>query len=478
MKENLNNRFEFWAIFYILLGITFSLFFFSLVTLFSFPLAAEQTAADKTGATERPEASIVALQKRAGTWRPPVIGEAFFDKKGVASVWPEISIVREGDYREFADVMSKLRAETRKELMGEMVGALEKLSEAGGDVTALAPLIFEALLEFDRLYEQHVERAHDRIPQSIASHIKGDISQIFRDHKIRESSRRFNFTHGDLVRAVLLGRQYYQRIRIADTVDYVVYGSYTVNSSQKDEMVTVQVHIQSLKTGDIRTFQDTGSIRDVSKKVAEQIFDFFQEIDTPDWQDPNAQLTWMPPVYDNSSRIGDVQSYCPSQGGRLPYAEELKMAQKGGRYRSGGVVLVSNRYYAVRDRKFKDEPYYLSTYDDKDPRGKVRTSAGRGIIDTHYICVQGQAKNHLVFLDRLYRLYRENDWQPDYSDIRRAVSYLIAQYDNYVDKERLVRNNPVPNSQEAILMLNEQGIQISLPVAKPVSAKPAASSNN
>ena len=90
MKENLNNRFEFWAIFYILLGITFSLFFFSLVTLFSFPLAAEQTAADKTGATERPEASIVALQKRAGTWRPPVIGEAFFDKKGVAKdSWPK-----------------------------------------------------------------------------------------------------------------------------------------------------------------------------------------------------------------------------------------------------------------------------------------------------------------------------------------------------------------------------------------------------
>ncbi len=381
-------------------------------------------------------------------------------------IWPNMTIVKGANYLEFDAMISKTRSEYRRELMSELQDAIWPLAMTGASATSLAPILMEAIQTFDGMYDDHMNKASQGIPQSLAAQVKTELQNLINLHRISEARRQFVFTHSNLVAQMLSPRPSVSSLEIANAVDSILYGSYTIDSRRT---ISLQLGLENLKTGDITYFQAKGNIRVVGAEMAKKIFDHFHKLIYPDWQNPNKQLTWiLPSPYKAKLKWSQANSYCRSQGARLPYASELENATLGGPYNQGGLpVLKSNTFYAVKDKKFSNNKHYLSTYlGDMDPRGLVRTNAGVGDQPVHYACVQGEMGALVEFIDSLWKYYREEgglgvNYSQD--EVVNSLARLLAEYDGHVNDERLTRRNPVDGEDEAVSILISNGYMISLP---------------
>ncbi len=380
----------------------------------------------------------------------------FINNGNPTIIWPDIIISRQGDYQNFHDTMIKSREETRQGLMKEFTDALNSVTTQ--ELPAVIAL--EALLIFDSLYDQHVKIAHQAIGASLATQLKGEIGNLFEAHNIVETDRNFSFGHRGLVENYHSGYEIKAKELIAN-VSHLMYGYYTVKS--KEELF-LQIGVENLITGEVRYFQSSGMIQFVARAMAEKLFDFFQREARPSWENPFPNLKWILPQYKMAQTHQFAENYCRRQNGRLPYAQELEIASSGGPYHTGGVdFLTEATIYSVNDKRFDSGPHFLFNFSQMaDPRGKVRTSAGMGLVNAEFICVQGEVTADILFVEELFKIYREQK-QKNKESVLDALSFLLSEYDSYGNRKHFLHGNLFRDKESALKELYKNKIFILLP---------------
>ncbi|MFA5172877.1 MAG: hypothetical protein WC435_00535 [Candidatus Paceibacterota bacterium] len=334
-------------------------------------------------------------------------------------IYPVIPIVEEGNFREleltlqdpfiYLREMFSLYSNTLSDLVsapeGQMGGGdmpftaeINNFSEKNipGIIDALSR-IFLTLCEYS---EQRVEKVKAGAAESFSSMIKSGFDDCFRRYGIQNGARRASFMDKSSMSEEALFYGFTVALEeekkaapikisweiwkeILQTVDYVMFGSYTVLQSALESESEIRLRLDltavNIRTGERRQFSSEGSINEVAILLGEAVFDAFQRNIYSEWISPLSQIEWIQTQPVNLRLTSsEAREYCESQGGRLPTARQMLQAFPGGRYLNGGIELKPNEYYLVRDTTLTgDSLYFVYEISNRSgSEGPIRTAPG------------------------------------------------------------------------------------------------------
>ena len=351
-----------------------------------------------------------------------------------AGIWPEITFVSAGDFKEYTRTIQQNRDDVRRELMREFGDVVLPMVMMGADAAEAASIVADILLTFDGMHEKHKRDAELGLGRGLEAVFRAEFDRMFLDMGVSDGRRRVEFIRSpELVGAVRAanasGTPLPQAAADAafGNLDFLLYGTYTV---QPRGRVTITLTVEKYLTGQTRTFESTDFIDPAIRALAREVFDFFQSNRYADWVNPQPQLEWVPAPRSKPEALASVaRMFCRGQNARLPYARELLLAEQGTIYVPGGIGPFNDgEIYAVSDRQRWNEQHYLFVGQEDATGGIVRSGAGQGDgLKARYWCVRGGASDEVRFVESLYDMWRRNS-DPE---TRKALDYVLVQIGDF-----------------------------------------------
>ncbi len=351
-----------------------------------------------------------------------------------AGIWPDITFVAAGDFKEYTRTIQQNRDDVRRELMREFADVVLPMVMSGADAREAATVVANILLMFDGMHEKHKRDAAVGLGKSLEAIFRAEFDQAFIDMGVSDALRRVEFVRNTgLKNAVRDARSAGKRLpqdaalTALATVDFFMYGSFTV---QPRGRVTLTLTVEKYLTGQTRTFESTDLIDAAIRNLARQLFDFFQSNRFADWINPQPHLDWVPAPRSKPEAPAPVaRMYCRGQNARLPYARELLLAEQGTIYVPGGIGPFNDgEIYAVADRQRWNEQHYLFVGQEDVTGGIVRSGAGQADgLKARYWCVRGSASDEVRFIEAIYDVWRKSKD----ADVRKALDYILVQIGDF-----------------------------------------------
>jgi hypothetical protein len=372
----------------------------------------------------------------------------------------EIPFVAQGSFAEFNATMQKSRDEARSELLDQFGSLYIPSVMAGNDAQEAANAILNVIITLDQFHDAQVAKAQSGIPQALESQLLAQFDSLNRAQGLAPSERRAEIIRNGGWTAALAnlragnpaGREQLAK-DIFTNIDVVLYGSYTVS----DAGVILTLTAEQLRSGEITSFEATGSMEQAIASLVQQLFSFAQENQRKAWANPQPQLEWLlPPPNLAEALPREAALFCEGQGARLPLARELILAAQGGNFRAGGVpALQDDDVVVVADlQRTTQRNYYFGTaLTGDDPRGPVRNGAGLGTVHARFLCVKGSIGAAAQWEQDLYRAYRKSP------AARPALEYLLTRLDAFGSVDRF--SGLYASSAQAVQSLAKQGVVLS-----------------
>lgn len=306
-----------------------------------------------------------------------------------------IAVTNGADLNQYDDTASKTRDQMRSFYMNELVEATKALAQVGGNPDKLIVSLAAIQDKLDQKKDQHMATDTANIGYSLSEILKSNILQLYSSNNITDPNKK-NIQFVNPFLKIKNGLQADTYI----TMTFTIMGSHVYHAD---------VIVGDLNTGEEQSFGADGSIHDVMKNVAQIIFDFYQPHTDSSWVDPNPQLKWKI----SANNVGATSAYqakqfCAGQGMRLPYSQEMLLAQAGGAYHDGGIPqFKAGAYYMTANKgRARNTDYalkYGNSWDQAPIPSVVPVTAG-GFAIAQIVCVQGQISTKIIEVQKLYEL--------------------------------------------------------------------------
>jgi hypothetical protein len=289
--------------------------------------------------------SVVMLKSRISL--VALVGMNLLGTQALATevIWPTIPFVAGADHCNAYQVGGQSRVETRQELIGEMV----RLMKAG----ARAPDAMNAVLAFDRLYDQHRSDAVKQLDVSLEALLHGYLDQFYEYYRPRE--KRLEFRAVNEANEIINAAKYWQRAgnipkEGLEQLDYFAIGTFSHQQGCYGK-VDVSLDLISTRNGKVRSFLGTGTPQEATFEVVKKLFDSFQRAHFPSSLSglDGRKVTILGTPSGRPTDKVDWETAamaCRSMGGRLPSAQEVKLVNMYGDY-SGGITLQLHGNYSL-----------------------------------------------------------------------------------------------------------------------------------
>ena len=363
----------------------------------------------------------------------------------VKRVWPHLFLTKITDNYETSE-MSKRKVGYLKGMMDVLVKSMEKIHEVEGQ--ALSAEVLSAIITFNDLNNSDLQEANKLLPSLLSVNFSANIKQLFKKYTIPLERRKFVFTHGKLLDFIVQnGAKNIPTNLIKMDADYVLIGEYIIANKKELKLV---INLIELKTGlTVGGFNVDASTANLTAKLAQAVFDFFQKNQSSVFENPTTGLTWiLEPVseaFKKEVTKNQAQTYCASQKYRLPYAEELIQLSAAGNNSSGGFELIreGNSCYFVADNKDTSlgshsksaYHYYTGLDENRLYNGEIQEdTVFGGVQKCYFVCVKGEVAVTIEIINKLYQIHRSewiNGIRVD-DNIRSLTKYLIYKLDPYL----------------------------------------------
>lgn len=414
---------------------------------------------------------------------PKYQNDQFKSDKKVASIWPSIPFIQGGDIGQYQKTMSQDRDEVRKMFWKELMDEVQKLADKGMAVELMLEPMANILMMFDQIHDIHKAKDVVRIDVSLEAQFKSQLDNLFQQWDVRDAQRKVQFSSGtdrDLLEAYIRGisvnkplgnrtsevkLNVKKALEIYEQVDYTSYGTF---SSLGKGMFQLTYHLTGFKNGVSRNFVARGTLTRALDDLVQQVFDFFQKNQYPQWETPHAQLVWMPTPVNFEKESGytfaEARQYCQQRGYRLPYAKEILMAESGTQYQAGGINnLRKGLSYAVLDRRGVSNNHWLTPGHEDRTGGAVQADQG---TKGSFWCVKGQANSEILFVEQLWSQIRKWRKMQD-SQVYRALETIRYEIGDFGASESFFFGGSMlrklDSVEEALDILNEAGIELRIP---------------
>jgi len=368
-------------------------------------------------------------------------------QKRQARVWPRVIFYQAGDFNQFEITMQQNRDQVRKMLMTEFADVAIPLAAGNPDAANIASVVADILRDFDNYHQHHKNLEHPGNATAFEHLFKAALDQRYTDFFQRSEGglRKITFyspVQGLNIRSQKLSSEdsktaIQHNLDLLNGVDYVMYGTYTILSGRR---LKSTITLENILTGKQYSFSATGSVEDISERLAKKVFDHFQKNTYPGWQNPQPLKLWIsaPPSQKVMQELG-ARAYCQGQGARFPYAKELIQAAQGSDYRNGGIKhLEANAPYFVEDkldgsRNVKRQYYYFHQHKSNQSLGAVRVDSTNRLA--HVWCIKGAPMLWQKMVNDIQRMAYNVSFS--ISDVYREIARLEKFSSRASDKDKI-----------------------------------------
>lgn len=356
------------------------------------------------------------------------LGQKMPEKLLISSYIP---VVHGADLFQLDDTASLNRNQTRKMYMDELVAATKELAALGGNPVALLRSMAQIQESLDGNRDRNMVVDRLGLGVSLGEMLKSEIEQIYSVYSIDQTDRKIGFVDG---------------FGIATGPKRLVANSYlmmtfTVMAASQYRLDAL---LGSVATASEKSFSAQGSFQEVMSLLAAKIFVVFQSKLDRTQQNPHPTLRWKaPPVNSEMMSTYEAKRYCQGQGMRLPYADEVLLAQQQSEFRSGGMKnLRAGARIAVENLGRVQDLDYVLVYGrlgEEHPAPTLQP-ASQGSNSVQVVCVQGAVSSDILATERLFTLSQKyNPGGTNYRffpgsiasanrEIVRAIESLLVKY--------------------------------------------------
>lgn len=367
-------------------------------------------------------------------------------KKSV--LWSSIPFFISGDLGQYEVTMSQTRDQVRKAFWNELSSTLAVLSQSTDKPELLIAPLTKALMIFDQVHDEHKNKDSFLIDQSLEAQFKSNLDLLYRQYDIREHQRNLK----------LVGT----KEALTQGQGFIGYGTF---SSLGRGNFNLTFHMQSLRTGELKSFSKQGRLLEALHGLSLEVFNEFQKVQTPDWENPQSGLQWLPQPNNPEKTeftIVEAKMYCKARGFRLPYARELMLAESGSQYKLGGISkLIWQKPYPVLDQR-RDAEQFIYRPGFESATGGPIMAAVVGPKMVNFYCVKGTPSSDILKIEKLWSLRREHI---DSKELVRAIDTLRADAGDF-DAEtifwgpKLEMLTIMSSPEEALRTLKNAGIRL------------------
>lgn len=320
-------------------------------------------------------------------------GDDGFITKDHYTIYPSIPFIEGADLMAFHEAYSR----TRSEQFGELVQSAQSLLKAG----ATGKEALEMIMAFDGMITKRRADSKKRMGISLEGYFNSRLNDLYQLYQ--PQNRRLDFRHVQVPSNILAYASRNQRIGMAgdellSDLDYVIYGSFTVNRNKG--MIDVAIYAVNVQSGETRVYGGTGYPEMAAYQAADKLFDDFQKTRMPkNYRLRNGKTLTLV----KEGRVGGgnssmknlyarAQIACEAVNARLMSEEEALSLDSLGRY-NGGITMfeeLSNFFFNRHSRNF----YYWALKDQRAYNAAEGRSSDVWNLNhadvLNYICVQGR----------------------------------------------------------------------------------------
>ncbi len=387
------------------------------------------------------------------------LNQAQAANKPVQTIWHQVPFVENGDLAQYQTTMRENRNSVRQDMWNSLMSSVNQLAEKGVMVESIIGSMANILLTFDQLHDAHKAQDALRINESLENQFKAQVDNLFLQWDVRDQDRKFQFSAKS---NVLLNKN--SAMQFASDTDYISYATFS-NIGAGNFQLTL--HLVAKKDGANRAFIARGPLLLAVGELAQQLFDFFQKNQYPDWKNPQ-QLEWLPtPANPTKSgyTFSEAKQYCQIRGYRLPFTRELLIASSGSQYKEGGIgSLLQMTKYAVADQTYSNINYWYVPGLEQATGGPIQPDFQS--IGTFW-CVKGAASEEVQFVKQIWHLIRQhrgvnNQVYRALETIRYEIGDMGATESFFAGTTYLTKMNSI---EEALKTLKANQISIKIPAS-------------
>lgn len=357
-------------------------------------------------------------------------GNAFWPEPRRAQIWSLITVHEGADLHQLQETMAQTRDEVRDKLWNQLSDLAPQLMTSMTDGAKLARSLAGILMSFDRVHSMH--KAEDKInyDRTLSVQLQSGFERFMRTHHIPDSMRRAEFITPSASALNFLLQPSTERSNISlvhpavttppPGIDYVIALTWSGTGS------TVQIGLSVERV--IATPLPNGSLEVITKPVlvtisgpwatagdqaGYELARMFQALDPVAPTNPNpVGLKWITHfVEDFAQPMSHTEAarICRSQNARLPYADELLLAEKMNEFFPGGLNQLSETaYFAVADKQREEgQSYFLNKSFASSPTGMVVSEAALGPLTGYVFCVIGEPAASIRTTQLAFELIRK-----------------------------------------------------------------------
>jgi hypothetical protein len=386
--------------------------------------------------------------------------------QNIALILPQIPWFPAADLAEFDRTINQSRDEVRQKVSQEFMDMLKPILDAGGDAGQVIEPLANILLTFDSLHAKHIQDSSAKLGVSLEAIFSAEFDNLYRVNDIKPNERNAMFAMSQLLSGIRhkiknrLELTADEKKYITSGVRFLPFGTWTISSKGK---VNLTFTLENILTGERINFDATGPTEAAARKLAYNVFAFFQTNEYTGWKNPQQANKWIPPSRTMpEANATTARLFCRNQGGRLPYARELLLAMQGGEFHEGGIpVFKDSEIWSVADKRNHDEQHYYFVGQEKASGGAIRTSAGYGNIVGKYWCIKGETSEGVRFFESLYTQKRKFLAANEEEGVKAINTILKQTGENELNPSM---TNPTFGSiKEAFAALKKLNVKISIP---------------
>lgn len=376
-------------------------------------------------------------------------GNEFWSEPRRAQIWSVVTVHEGADLHQLQETMSQTRDEVRDKLWNQLSDLAPQLMTPMADGAKLARSLAGILLSFDRVHSMH--KAEDKInyDKTLSIQVQAGFERFMKTNHIPSSMRRAEFVNpssaafsylfqpksarssADLVNPAVLS--------IPPGIDHVIALTWSGNGSTVQIGLSIeQVIATPLPNGSIEVITKpinvtiSGPWATAGESAGYELARLFQEIDPVSPVNPHpTSLKWITHFvkdYAQTMSHNEATRICRSQNARLPYAEELLLAEKMNEFFPGGLNQLSDTaYFAVADKQREDgQVYFLNKMFASSPSGMVVSELALGPLTGYVFCVIGEPSATIKTAQNIYTAIRRARIKGN-KRVEEALEYLLIQ---------------------------------------------------
>lgn len=377
-------------------------------------------------------------------------GNSFWSEPRRAQIWSVITVHEGADLHQLQETMSQTRDEVRDKLWDQLSSLAPQLMTPATDGAKLARGLAGILLSFDRMHAMH--KAEDKVnfDKTLSVQLQSGFERFMKTYHIADSMRRAEFINpsASSLQFLLQSQGARSNVQLLEPavlsqrgsgIDYVIALTWSGVGPQVQIALSVERIIATpLPNGALEVITKptivtvTGPWATAGEQAGFVLAQLFQTIDPVTPVNPNpTSLKWITHFVEDFAKPmshREATNICRSQNARLPYADELLLAEKMNAFYPGGINTLSEAaYFAVADKQREEgQVYFLNKSFASSPTGMVVSEIGLGPTKGYVFCVIGEPAEAVKSRQSMYTMLRAAKARGDQDSVD-ALEYLLIK---------------------------------------------------